>query len=446
MSEETTEVAEIPSAPTVEKKTDIKEYIRDIVPYTEEQGKRIAAFYSMKGKIPGLFRYNNAGNLVVYNKDNALQDTITLKTFVPLDPAQRETLHQERMDAVGEAQSRYQTALDALRTAMNAHKQTGAMQAVLAAQKAVKEADQILTRVRYGTRAIQNVPNPEIRQINFDRLSETKKMFPMSGDPFKKQLVRLIVRELPPMKFYGTYVETSPETDEDVTKQLEENIDDTSVRQKLRDGRMARIFYEAAEGVSGFLSPFWPVEFTMENSDGTTIRFFTASQAWEYTRAKEAGLENMVSNILQTRSTRSMRYVTKKLQSQPKDPKGTWLRILTALYEQHEELKTRLLETGTDALVFADEREGPSGIGLGERARESLDPSKWKGENAMGTALETLRYQLREGGTEGLGTAVSENGETDMSVITEEQQAAQRAGAIIAVQRKKFFKKGGGGS
>ena len=434
--------AETPtSAP--KKANDLGEYIRDLAAYSEEQDKRITAFYKKRGRFPNLFRYNKAGNLVVYNKEGALQDTINLKTFVPLDPTQRETLHQERLDAIGEAQTRYEAALTALRKATNDYKLTGAIQGVIAAQKDAKDADQILTRVRYGTRGIQALANPEVREVFFDRPGETRKLFPNIGDPFKKQFVRLIVRELPLMKSYGTYVETPPEEEgeEDAAAAEVEGVG-TGVRQRLRDGRLARVFYEADEGASGFLSPFWPVEFTMKGDDGKSTRFFTASQAWEYARAKEAGSETMMAQLLQTRSTRTMRFITKKLKTQPKDPKGLWLRIFTALYGSNEELKARLLETGTDALVFADTREGPSGIGFGDRTRESLDPSKWTGENAVGLALETLRYQLREG-TEQAGTAVSASGEADESVVTEEQQAAQRTGAIIAsAAKKKFFRKG----
>ena len=435
--------AEVAAAPAKPAANDLSEYIRDIAPYSEEQDKRITAFYKKKGRFGKLFAYNKTGNLVVYNKDGVLQDTINLKTFVPLDPTQRETLHQERLDAIGEAQTRYEDAITALRKATIDYKLTGAVQGVLAAQKDAKEADQILTRVRYGTRGIQSLPNPEVREVFFDRPGETRKLFPNIGDPYKKQFVRLIVRELPLMKSYGTYVETSPEEEgeEEAAAGEAEGVG-TGVRQRLRDGRLARIFYEADDGPSGFLSPFWPVEFTMKDADGKSTRFFTASQAWEYARAKEAGSETMMSQLLQTRSTRTMRFITKKLKTQPKDPKGLWLRIFTALYGSNEELKARLLETGTDALVFADTREGPSGIGFGDRTRESLDPSKWTGENAVGLALETLRYQMREG-SEQDGTAVSATGEADESVITEEQQAAQRTGAIIAsAAKKKFFRKG----
>ena len=146
--------------------------------------------------------------------------------------------------------------------------------------------------------------------------------------------------------------------------------------------------------------------------------------------------------ILQTRSVRNMRFITKTLNSQPKNPKELWLQIFTAVYDQHPELRDKLLATGTDALVFADVRKGPSGTGFSERSKETLDASKWTGENAVGFALETLRYQLREG-TAKEGTAVAAEGGPDQAVITEQQQAEARTGAIIG-QRKKFFPKGKG--
>jgi len=147
-----------------------------------------------------------------------------------------------------------------------------------------------------------------------------------------------------------------------------------------------------------------------------------------------------MKSILQSRSTRNIRFITKTLSTQPRNPKELWLRIFTAIYDQHPELRDRLLATGTDALVFADVRKGPSGTGFGERSKETLDASKWTGENAVGYALETLRYQLREG-TVREGTAVATNGEVDQAVITEQQQSTARTGAIIG-QRKRFFPRG----
>ena len=431
-------------APATKKVMDLGEYIREIPPYSDEQEKRIAAFYKKKERFPTLFTYSKTGDLEVYNKGGTLEDTIRLKTFVPLDPEQREVMDQERLDAIGEAQLRYESAMTSLRATMEQYKRTGALQPAIAAQKAVAEADQVLTRVRYGTRAIQGISNPEVREVHFDKPKEGRKLF-SNGDPFKKELFRLTVLEHPRLKFNGTYVDTpaGEEKEEDESKGGEERDSDATVRQKLRDGRWARVFFEADDGPSGFLSPFWPVEFTMETETGETVRYFTASQAWEYARAKEAGNENLMKAILQTRSTRTMRFVTKKLTAQPKNPKELWLKIFTAIYDQHPELKDKLLATGTDALVFADVRAGPSGTGFGERSKETLDASKWTGENAVGFALETLRYQAREG-TVREGTAVGTEGTADQAVITEEQQEAARTGAIIG-QRKRFFPKGRGG-
>jgi predicted NAD-dependent protein-ADP-ribosyltransferase YbiA (DUF1768 family) len=167
-----------------------------------------------------------------------------------------------------------------------------------------------------------------------------------------------------------------------------------------------------------------------------SVRYSSAYQAFEYQRASEAGLEDLKKRILGTRSARTIQFYTKKMDKQPKDVKGLWLRIFTAVYQQHPELKQKLMETGTDALVFADVRPGPSGTGVGERTKECLDPSKWTGENAVGLSLETLRYQFREGSA----AEVAEDTAPTTSVITEEEQEKAKTGAIIG-QRKKFFPK-----
>jgi hypothetical protein len=145
----------------------------------------------------------------------------------------------------------------------------------------------------------------------------------------------------------------------------------------------------------------------------------------------------MMKNIMETRSVRTIRLLTSKLETQPKDAKGLWLSIFTAIYQKYPELKAKLLQTGTDALVFADIRKGPSGIGFAPNSKECLDPSRWTGENAAGIALETLRYQFREG----TAREAAEDTAPTTSVITEEAQQKAREGAIIG-QKRRFFKKG----
>ena len=438
-------MAETPVKPAI----DLGEFIREIPPYPEEKTKLIQKFYKSLGAprtrgnlVPGrttdkdrIYTYNDAGNMEIRTSTGAVDQTIILRTYVPHDPLVRETMDQDRMDALGLADEEYEGALATLRKAVQTYRTTGAVQPVLAAQKAVSEADQILTRVRYGTRGIQALPNPQVREVLFDDIDdkyEVRRLF-KHDDPYSKNLYRLTVLEHPFMKLYGTYVD-SPDAlpGQDVDAPMEESVpSDAAVRQKLRDGRWARIFREVDDDNNGFLSPFWPTDFTVDS-----VRYSSAYQAYEYQRASEAGLEQMKKAIMNTRSTRSIQFFTKKLEKQPKDVKGLWLRILTAVYQQHPELKEKLLKTGTDALVFADVRPGPSGTGVGERTKECLDPSKWTGENAVGLALETLRYQFREGSA---AEAAADTNPTT-SVITEEEQEKARTGAIIG-QRKRFFPK-----
>ncbi len=410
---------------------DLAEYIRDEVPYPQEQVKRIEFFYKKRERDRRRYRPTDSGDLAIHSKSDEMEETIRLLTYVPHDPAVREKMDQNRLDAIGFAETQYEDAILVLRQAMTEYRRSGAVQPVVAAQKAVAEADQVLSRVRYRTRGLQAMANPEIRDIFFDQAKEQRKLF--SGkekDPFNKELTRLITLEQPLYTFYGTYVESGPDVEigQDVDESMEKGGDDGLTRRRLRDGRMARIFFDVEDGPNMFLSPCWPVEFTMED-----VRYFTAMQAFEAERARSAGQEGLRTNILRTRSTRTMRFLTKKFETQPKDVKGLWLRIFTAIYQQHPELKERLLNTGTDALVFADIRTGPSGAGFGEQTKEVLDPARWTGENALGLALETLRYQFREG-------TAKEAAETDApteSVITEEEQKKAKVGAII--QAKKFF-------
>jgi predicted NAD-dependent protein-ADP-ribosyltransferase YbiA (DUF1768 family) len=340
----------------------------------------------------------------------------------------RETRDQNRLDAIGQAESQYEEAFTKLQKAREDYKISGAKQPVLAAQVACAEADAVLSQIRYGTRGIQTIPNPETRAVLFDQPYEVRKLFPQTADPFKKQVARLIVLEQPYRSSYGFYTDSKEDPTEDIDKSLNTvpKASELSTRQRLKDGRWARIFFESDEGANGFLSPFWPVEYTMGDT-----RYMTALQAFEVQRAKEAGQQQLVAALLKTRSPRTMRFLTKKLETQPKNPKELWLNIFTSIYQQTPELKTRLMETGTDALVFADIRKGPSGIGLGELDAGVLDPAKWTGENAVGSALETLRYRFRE------GTAAEAAVATNVAnrVITEEEQQKAKVGAIMAAKK-----------
>ena len=408
---------------------DLTNYIRDDPPYPQEQVKRIEFFYKKREHNRDKYRPTKTGDLAMYSKTGELEESIHLLTCVPHTPEMREKMDQTRLDAIGFAETAYDDAMVELRAATQRFNESGATEGFLAAQKAVTEADQVLSRVRYRTRNIQVLDNPETRDVDFNKAKEQRKLF--SGkDPFKKKLFRLVTLEHSLYNFYGTYVEGGPDAEAvDIDSQVDKAVPSAGeTRRRLKDGRMARVFFDVESNTDSntFLSPCWPVEFTLDET-----RYFTALQAFEAERARMAGQEALRASILRTRSTRTMRFLTKKFDTQPKDVKGLWLRILTAVYQQHPELLQKLMATGTDALVFADVRQGPSGAGFGEQTREILDPARWTGENAMGIALETLRYQLREGNAkESAGTTTVKE-----SVITTEEQDKAKVGAIVAAKK-----------
>jgi hypothetical protein len=174
----------------------------------------------------------------------------------------------------------------------------------------------------------------------------------------------------------------------------------------------------------------WIVEFTVNIS--VEARYSSPLQAYEVERAKELGKNELATSLLKTRSPRTIRLMTRQVQGHPKDAKGIWLKIYTAVYEQHPILKAKLLATATDTLVFADTREGPSSVGLAEKDSGILDPAKWKSENAVGLAQETVRTRLREGTLE----EAPETGEAAVTTITEGEQKAAKVGAIINARRR----------
>jgi predicted NAD-dependent protein-ADP-ribosyltransferase YbiA (DUF1768 family) len=413
---------------------DINDYIQIKHPYSDDEIRKMKAFFKGRSKNTEMYSYTADGNLLTKSKSGVEESTLNLKTYVNHDKVVYSEMEQMRLDFIGEAEYEYENAFKYLRDAKEKYDITGEKRPLLLAQLQMAEADQLLSRVRYRVRNTQSLPNPSIKDIVFDQPNEDRKLFP-NNDPFNKELVRLIVNEVPYTEFYGKYVDSEDaEQSLDADSQFNDapTTSESSARQVMKNGKYARVFYESNDGPNGFLSPFFPVEFTYENT-----KYFTGLQAYETMRAQEAGKADIKAQLLKTRSTRTMRYLTRSITVDPKNPKEAWLNIFTAIYQQHPELKDKLLKTETDTLVFADIRKGPSGTGIGERDAGILTQSRWLYENAVGSALESLRYQLREG----IAKESSKISKPLNSVISTDEQSAAKVAAIINAKKKFQFKK-----
>jgi len=398
--------------------------------YSEDEIARMKFFYKKREGNPTLYTYDESGDLAMYSQSGSVTETIALRSYVAHSKEIKDNRDQDRLDEISEAETAYEVALESLRKAREEYQSTKEAQPYLAAHKEMVEADMILSRKRYGQRGLQILPNPSVRDVLFDQPHEVRKLFPMI-DPFKRELIRLITREYPYYSFEGSYTGEAAAA-APVESKKEQVVEP---RQLLKDGRYARMIFQEGSGENDIFSPFWPVEFTTDNG-----KYSSALQAYEVAReleafnmgdidaAKHADLQK---KLLGTRSGGTIMRYMKEITTQVKDPKGTWMMIYTNIFEQHEELKKRLLATGTDAFVFVFKE--PAGVGMDANPS---DPATWKGDNAVGSALEELRTEFREGRGRLAGVR---NVAPGQSVISVEEQAAARQNAIMGAQKKKAF-------
>ena len=404
-----------------------------VPPYDEQTLGEMAKFFKKRAKNPIGFMINAAGDLETKEGAKATRakgagaaaGTIRLKRFVPLDASELQSLEEARLERLGQLEKEFEEEMGVLRKANELYALTGAMRDVIQSNRRLEEIDMQRSAVRAAVRGIGIIENPRVNEVLLSDRYEERKLF-SKGDPFEQELYRMFLYTFKAEVDQGKYVVDEGPVEKQV---VEEDANEMLYRQKLRDGRYARIFFDTDSDVNGFLSPMSMVEFTLAVSAET--KYSSPIQAYECERARELGKPEVAANILKTRSPRTIRLITRELKGHPADAKGLWTKIYTAVYGLHPILKAKLIATGSDALVFADVREGPSSIGLSDKDSGALDPAKWKSENAVGVAQETVRSRLKEG-TE---ADIAESGAAQESTITEEEQVKAKVGAIINSRR-----------
>lgn len=397
-------------------------------PYDKEAIAAINKFFAGRAKLPDYYSFTADGNLEIKEgggkKSKMPAGIIQLRRFIPLEPSERTAIEEARLEALTGLDEEYETETATLRAAMEDYKSTGSMRGVLSSNQKLTEIDARRNAVRSAVRNIVAIQNPAVNEILLDQRYEERRLFD-NKDFFEKEVARLALYTFLPEVDQGKYV--AGDLKEDTEVKEAEAANEILYRQRLKDGRSARVFYDTDSDVNGFMSPMWSVDFTLKDT-----RYSSPIQAYEVERAKELGETALADSLLKTRSPRTIRLLTRKTKGHPSDARGLWVKIYTAIYEQHPILKAKLLDTGSDALVFADVREGPSGIGLSEKDSAALDPAKWKGENAVGLAQETVRTRMREGVVDEAAAVKEAVGGT----ITEEEQKKAKVAAIINARRR----------
>jgi hypothetical protein len=304
------------------------------LPYTKEVFAAMKGFFKGRAKNPEFYTYTSRGDLEIKEgaesrgKKKVSAGTILLQNFVPLDPAERALLEETRQQELAALDEEYEAEMLVLKAAWDEYESTQSMRAVLNSNQQLTEIDARRNAARSQVRDCVSLPNPPIRDILVSERYEERKMF-SPDDPFEKSVVRLFFHPFPAEVEMGKYV-----PDESVKEELKDADDEANAiapneilyRQRLKDGRFARIFYDTKSDVNGFMSPMFPVDFTIQVG-GADSRYSSPIQAYQVERAKELGDTVLTESLMKTRSPFTVFVMVRKLKGHPKDAVGLWVKI-----------------------------------------------------------------------------------------------------------------------
>ena len=141
----------------------------------------------------------------------------------------------------------------------------------------------------------------------------------------------------------------------------------------------------------GFLSNWYLSDFTVSG-----IEFSSLEQYMMYQKAVVFKDEEIASQILKTNDVAEIKRLGRAVRNYDDHVWNGVRQIvvyegLTAKFEQNENLKGLLKETGDAILAECAVKDRIWGIGLSMTDPDRLDRSKWQGQNLLGYALMAVR-------------------------------------------------------
>ena len=401
-------------------------------PYDETKQKQIKAFFNhiatkKEKKKDKIFYKRNpeTGNLEIFDKKTGdLVSSIPLLYYRPITKEEIDTMKTERIDAIISLEEEIDIQKSLLRKAYTEFKNTKNSETFIQINNEIKDLELKKTFLRSPVRDTKIIESIETRQINLDKEFEVRKLYDVQIS---------IYREFPLWKLYGRYTDSKEVIDvaeQETTKLLPGEL-------FLKNGKIARVFNDI-DNDNKNLSIFIQREFVYND-----VRYSSPYQAFEAIRLLELGYEDLRNEILNTRGTRLIRMISKKINKPIRDTKLIWRDILLNFYQQHEDLLDGLLNTNNDILVFGNSVPYLGGVGINAGDDEVLDISLWKNikysstileSNIVGNVLMELRSDFREKDKRDL---VKVGGSFTESSKTEEDEENAKKAAIIHHMKKR---------
>jgi ribA/ribD-fused uncharacterized protein len=347
----------------------------------EPNAEELRRFYEERSKPTkrGLFRIDEQGNLVEYDKKDTLIKTIVLPTYRPPTEDEIKEMEQERVDKIVLANRAFEDARRKLYQALQ--DQDRGHSEIVELNREVRDADIMLQTARFPLRSVE-FDEIKVKDLDFNQPQEMRK-YPYdiafsTTRPFtlQQQYVRVGDIPLPPMISVAEAkaAEVVPET---VILFSDQDMDTSP---------------------NGFLALGWPVAISVKNKTYPSVRHAIFSElATEFNDVERA------ATIEKAESSSDIHYTLDDVAGGREINQMKWNTTLSRLidsinlakFTQYPELAQRLIELPNSVVIGAYEpNDLQIGIGLSMDNVKAMDKLSWTGENLLGKALMKIRTDL----------------------------------------------------
>lgn len=374
--------------------------------------KTLQAFWRARDKQPNIYVFMPDGNVGQMPEGGGPPAKLfDLPSYNSIRREEIDALWETRNGNFGEIYTAIETAREGLREAIASFQGgTGTARAVVIANQLVADEEAKLIANRSPKRWIETIDNPTTNFIDLTQRYEARK----------------IGFDVHMLKQYSI-------DPQDLLRPVsaEEMAATAAAAQAAMEGGGIAYGVITDETILGL---HWPTDVKVGNT-----QYFTAFQAILGEAARLQANQELFQSILGTRSSRTLRSLTKDFDTTVVTSE-ILQSVITALTKQYPEFKELLLKTGDEALVYANIEDELFSIGLKAEDPNLQNAKQWRGENLWGTALQEARTKFREKNvtvkSEEEGLSEKDLAPAENAVISTDQQGAARKAAIIHARRR----------
>jgi hypothetical protein len=405
----------------------------------------LESFFLGRQTRPDLFTFDETGNAIFKpNLEAAHTKIFHLEKYEPASAKEIEKLYTERQELVEGVVAEFEEAKETLRKALKVYKETGGgIEDVIAANRQVQIREKDITAIMSPMREMSDYYSLEIRDVLLENQYEKRKV---------QQKVQLI-KGHSVLSYSELLVPVSAEAEAfgEEAQEYEIIFDDPAVIANPKELPLLGLYKPKPLAILG------------ANKKKNVYNGLLQAILVEAMKANTVKFTpEQIDLVIKAGTPGAVRRVAEPLNFTVGDFKDEiFAKVIDAAIDEwsdEENFMDALDETGDKTIVYVAPQQKTAenkllslfGTGLvpgkksinekGELVATEANqenPTKWKGLNRWGIALQAARARTRDaasGGGERLAKDLS-NVEVDLTAKTQQQHEAARKGAIIAARR-----------